>query len=44
MCCRGGWKSEAAEIVVQVLVKQGVTNLLNQNVSLDQIARNGNAV
>ena len=39
-----GWESEAGERVAQTLVAQGVTVLLNQNVSLDQIERNGGAV
>lgn len=39
-----GWESEAGERVAQTLVACGVTVLLNQNVSLDQIEREGGAV
>ena len=39
-----GWESEAGELVAQSLVGQGVAVLLNQNVSLDQIERDGDAV
>ncbi len=39
-----GWELEAGERVAQALASQGVTVLLNQNVSLDQIQRNGDAV
>jgi dihydrolipoamide dehydrogenase len=39
-----GWESEAGELVAQSLVGQGVAVLLNQNVSLDQIERDGEAV
>ena len=39
-----GWESEAGERVAQTLEAHGVTVLLNQNVSLDQIERDGGAV
>jgi dihydrolipoamide dehydrogenase len=39
-----GWESEAGERVAQALVVQGVTVLLNKNVSLDQIERDGDTL
>jgi len=39
-----GWEAEAGERVAQGLVKQGVTILLNQNISLDQIDGNETGV
>ena len=39
-----GWEPEAGERVAQTLEAHGVTVLLNQNVSLDQIERGGGAV
>ena len=39
-----GWESEAGVRVAQALVAQGVTVLLKQKVSLDQIERDGDAL
>ena len=39
-----GWEAEAGERVAQALAMQGVAILLNQNLSFDQIALNGNGV
>ena len=39
-----GWEPEGGERVAQTLVAQGVTVLLNQNLSLDQIERDRGAV